>query len=401
MGGSASSIPCRDLAEKGSVVMVTGSSAARPYLQQIARQLAEKSVYLVYTSTGSCVGVDAIVNATPMQTGAAPAPASSATYWDSASSAGKACDVPAPGVIADIGVSDVFAQTCPGLELSNLDSQQVRDAHGPIQTMGFAVPANSTLTEISARAAYLVFGLGNDGGVLGPDRVSPIWNDERYIFQRSATSGTQALLAAAIGVPSASFRGKPHKSSDEVASDLLSAGATQTTANQAIGILAADYIDTQSLRAQIRVLAYQDTHQACAMYPDSTAGARDKQNVRDGHYPLWGPLHLLYKVNSSGAPTNAAVRQQIQDIVGYLTGSKALPNGVRLIDVYAQSGLIPECAMHVSRSNDGGNLVPFAPVNPCSCLYDAVATGATDCTPCSLRGDCKTDETCSFGYCEK
>jgi ABC-type phosphate transport system substrate-binding protein len=389
------------LAGKGSVVMVTGSSAAKPYLQQIARQLAEQSIYLVYASTGSCVGVDAIVNATPVRTGPAPAPASSATYWDSASSTGKACDVPAPGVIADIGVSDVFAQTCPGLELSNLDSQQVRDAHGPIQTMGFAVPANSTLTEISARAAYLVFGLGNEGGVLGPDGTSPIWNDERYIFQRSESSGTQALLAAAIGVPSASFRGKPHKSSDEVANDLLSAGAAQTTANQAIGILAADYIDTQSLRAQIRVLAYQDTHQTCAMYPDSTAGARDKQNVRDGHYPLWGPLHLLYKVDGSGAPANAAVRQQIQDIVGYLTGSKALPNGVRLIDVYAQSGLVPECAMRVSRTNDGGNLVPFAPANPCSCLYDAVATGATDCTPCALRGDCKPFETCSFGYCEK
>ncbi|HWA76925.1 MAG TPA: hypothetical protein VG937_31540 [Polyangiaceae bacterium] len=399
--GGASSISCGALAENGSVVVVAGSSAAKPYLQQIARQLAEQSIYLVYTSTGSCVGVDAIVNATPLQTGASPAPATSATYWDSASSTGKACDWPAPGVIADIGVSDVFAQTCPGFELTNLDSLQVRDAHGPIQTMGFAVPANSMLSEISARAAYLVFGLGADGGVLGPDGATPIWNDERYIFQRSATSGTQALLAAAIGVPSANFRGKPHKSSDEVASDLLSAGATQATANQAIGILAADYIDTQSLRAQIRVLAYQDTHQACAMYPDSAPGARDKQNVRDGHYPLWGPLHLMYKVDGAGAPANAKVRQQIQDIVGYLTGSKALPNGVRLIDVYAQSGLVPECAMRVSRSNDGGNLMPFTPENPCSCLYDAVATGATDCTPCSLRGDCKTDETCSFGYCQK
>lgn len=70
------------------MVTVTGSSAAKPYLQHIARQLAEQSVYLVYASTGSCVGVDAIVDATPLQTGAAAAPATAATYWDNASSTG-------------------------------------------------------------------------------------------------------------------------------------------------------------------------------------------------------------------------------------------------------------------------------------------------------------------------
>jgi ABC-type phosphate transport system substrate-binding protein len=402
-GGASGSgaVACSTLAAKGSVVYVTGSSAAKPYLQQIARQIAEQSVYLVYTSTGSCLGVDAIVNQSPVRTGPAPAPATSATYWENAASSGKACDLPAAGVTADIGISDVFAQTCPGFELTNLDSLQVRDAHGPIQTMTFAVPASSPYTEISAKAAYLVFGLGKDGGVLDAEAETPIWADESYIFQRSATSGTQALLAAAIGVPSGSFRGKTHKSSDELANDLLSASATQQSAKLAIGILAADYIDTQSLRAQIRVLAYQDTEQACAVYPDSTAGARDKQNVRDGHYPLWGPLHLLYKVDGSGAPTNVANRQAILDIVGYLAGSKALPNGLRLIDVYGQSGLVPECAMRVSRSNDGGNIEPFSPVSPCSCLFDVVATGATDCKPCSVRGDCASDEACSFGYCEK
>jgi hypothetical protein len=401
-GGSGGAVlSCQDLTEKGSVVYVTGSSAAKPYLQQIARQLAEQSVYLVYTATGSCVGVDAIVNGTAVHTGPAPAPAATASYWEDAASSAKACDLPTDGVITDIGVSDVFAESCPGFELTHLDSLQVRDAHGPIQTMAFAVPANSVHTEISATAAYLVFGLGQDGGVLDAEGATEIWNDEDYILQRSATSGTQAMIASAIGVPSARFRGKTHKSSEELSNSLLAASATQTRANLAIGILAADYIETQNLRAQIRVLAYQDAHQACAVYPDSTAGARDKRNVRDGHYPIWGPLHLLYQVDGSGVPANVAKRQQILDIVGYLAGSKALPNGVRLIDVYGQSGLVPECAMRVSRDNDGGNIEPFAPANPCSCLFDSVATGATDCAPCSVRGDCAADETCSFGYCER
>jgi len=391
---------CGDLTSKGTVVYITGSSAAKPFLQQIAQQLASSNIFIVYTSTGSCVGVDAIVNGTPMTTGASPAPAASATYWDSSSSTGVACDLPAQGVTADIGASDVFAQSCPGFDLTDLDSQQIRDAHGPIQTMTFAVPANSAYSEISAQAAYFVFGFGKNGGVLDATGTTPIWNDENYLFQRSASSGTQAMLAAAIGVPPGAWLGKPHKTSDDVAGDIQLAGQKQDTANLALGILAADYIDSKNLRAQIRVLAFQDSSQTCAVYPDSTSSAHDKRNVRDGHYPVWGPLHLLLKTDALGNPVNAANRQAITDIVGYLSGTKVLPNGVQLLDVYAQSGLVPECAMHVTRTKDGGNVTPYQPASPCSCLFEAKATGTTTCTPCKVQGDCGATQTCSQGYCE-
>jgi len=149
------------------------------------------------------------------------------------------------------------------------------------------------------------------------------------------------------------------------------------------------------------MLAYQDSHQTCAVTPDSTDTAKDKRNVRDGHYPIWGPLHLLYQVNAKGEPQNAVIRQQLSDVVGYLSGSKALPNGVTLLDVYAQSGLVPECAMQVARSADGGAITPNRPVSPCACLFEKKATGATDCTACKVQGDCGGGETCSQGYCER
>ena len=406
-GGSAGSAgaagssgkACSDLAARGTVVYITGSSAAKPFLQQIAQQVAAQGIYIVYASTGSCVGVDAILNGTPITTGPTAA-AASATYWDSSSSPGLACDLPAPGVPADIGASDVFAQSCTGYELSDLDALQIRDAHGPIQTMTFVVPANSAYFEISAQAAYFVFGFGQSGGVRDASGTSLVWNNEDLLFQRSASSGTQAMLAAAIGVPATVWKGKPHKTSDDVAADIQAAGQQQDTANQALGILAADYIDSKNLRAQVRVLGFQDSAQHCAMFPDSTSNAHDKRNVRDGHYPVWGPLHLLLKVDQSGNPINAVSRQAVTDIVGYLSGTKALPNGVQLLDVYAQSGLVPECAMHVARAKDGGNILPFAPSGPCSCLFDVKATGATSCTPCVVQGDCSGGQTCSQGYCE-
>ncbi len=392
-------IACSTLSVRGRVVYVTGSSAVKPFLQQVAQQLSTGSgIYIVYTATGSCIGVDAIVNSTPMTSGPAPAPATTAIYWDSASSTGQECYLPASGVQADIGISDVFAQTCTGFELTNLDAQGIGDAHGPIQTMTFTVPANSTYTEISAQAAYFVFGFGKDGGVMDPSGTTPIWNDETFIFQRKGSSGTQTMIAAAIGVAPTRWKGKLHQSSDDVALDLQAAGSKQDTASKAIGILAADYIETKNLRAQLHALAFQDSKQACAVYPDSTANAHDKRNVRDGHYPIWGPLHLLYKDDLAQADP---ARQAISDILGYLSGTKPLPNSVKLIDVYAQSGLVPECAMSVTRSKDGGNIVPFSPPSPCSCLFEAKATGRTSCKSCVVQGDCQADQSCSQGYCEQ
>ncbi|MFZ5892736.1 MAG: hypothetical protein ACOY0T_16880 [Myxococcota bacterium] len=398
-GGSATGVACTSLAKVSELVFLTGSSAAKPYLQQVAQQLAAQGVYLIYTSTGSCVGVDAILNGTPMTSGSAPAPAVTATYWDSAASTGKPCDLPSAGVNADLGISDVFAQTCPGFELANPDALSVRDAHGPIQTMAFVVPSNSKQFEISAQAAYLAFGFGKDAGILDANGGGPIWNDETLLFQRSASSGTQALLGAAIGVPPARFKGKPHKTSDEVAASLQNATASAADADKALGILAADYLVSNPL-LQIRPLAFQDSKQVCAVYPDSGEKTRDKRNVRDGHYPLWGPLHLLYRVDSAGNPLNPANRQRVLDIVGYLAGSKTLPNGVSLLDVYAQNGLVPECAMRVTRTKDGGNLLPFRPAAPCGCSFERRATGSTQCTPCTVQGECQPGETCSLGYCE-
>jgi ABC-type phosphate transport system substrate-binding protein len=393
---------CDSLRDSGAVVYVTGSTAAKPFLEKIAQQLSlqEEKVFIVYAALGSCSGVDAVVNATLLRTGAAPLPAS-ATYWESSASTGKPCDLPSEGVNADLGISDVFAQSCPDFGLTNLESLKIRDAHGPIQTMTFAVPSNSAYHEISQQAAYLVFGFGKDGQVNDPGGSHAIWNDESALLQRSSTSGTQAMLAAAIGVPPGRWRGKSNKSSDDVAAALQAAAKTQEAANAALGILGADYIDSRSLRAQIRPLAFQDTHQGCAVTPDSTETSKDKLNVRDGHYPIWGPLHLLYKVNAKGEPENAALRQPLLDMVGYLAGTKPLPNGVSLFDVYAQSGLVPECAMRVSRAQDGGAILPFRAESPCACLFDVRTTGSTDCQTCAVQGDCQADQSCSQGYCEQ
>src|SRR5262249_43687488 len=126
-------------------------------------------------------------------------------------------------------------------------------------------------------------------------------------------------------------------------------------ANKAIGILSSDYADDD--RAQLRVLAFQDYGQGCGYWPDSTPTAPDKQNVRDGHYPIWGPLHLLSRLDAQGLPLSSGVRTTL----GYLTGSVSLPSGENLIQLYAQRHVVPLCAMHVTRTSDGGPLKAYRP----------------------------------------
>ncbi len=43
----------------------------------------------------------------------------------------------------------------------------------------------------------------------------------------------------------------------------------------------------------MRLLPCQDAGQSCGYYPDSSATSLDKQNVRDGHCAIWGPLQRM------------------------------------------------------------------------------------------------------------
>jgi hypothetical protein len=64
------------------------------------------------------------------------------------------------------------------------------------------------------------------------------------------------------------------------------------------------------------------------------------------------------------------------------------------------SGLIPQCAMKVQRSFDGGDLSLYQPPEPCGCYFDkTVPQGITSCTPCVDETPCGTGK-CRFGYCE-
>ncbi|MET0795539.1 MAG: hypothetical protein ABW061_28730 [Polyangiaceae bacterium] len=368
--------PC---AELDNPIYVTGSSAAKPFLAEISKLLVNQSppVNIVYTAQGSCAGIDAVLNGSPVLDSAAAPP----SYWDSVDTE-QHCELPSDGVTADLGISDVFASSC--VDLPNGLPRTVGDFLGPVQTMTFVVPKASKQQSISAEAAYYVYGFGEDSGAVP-------WTDPSFIFQRSVDSGTQSMIAAAIGVPIARWLGVPTATSG----DMLQRVANSSDPEATIGILSSS--EAQDDLAALNVLAYQHFDQACGYYPDSLPTANDKRNVRDGHYALWGPLHLFAPIASDGYARNAAVRS----IIGYVSGTKTVPSGVDMIYLQAQRHFVPQCAMQVTRSDEVGALQSFAPSKACGCYYDQLTTGQTPCTPCTVASDCALPTpACNYGYCE-
>ncbi len=145
-------------------------------------------------------------------------------------------------------------------------------------------------------------------------------------------------------------------------------------------------------RSSVKPLAFQFTGQSCGYLPDSTVTAFDKQNVRDGHYAIWGPFHMLAPAGADGKPTNAYAQKVIDALSGMPTEE--------LLAAECANSLVPDCAMRVSRSAEVGAMSSYMPPMSCECAFVAAATGAapSTCTTCTTTSaGCPA---CNLGYCE-
>jgi hypothetical protein len=380
----AQAAPCSALARR---VVVTGGG--KVIIEALAKSLSATGISVIYKLQGSCKAVDAILNGAPLASGSGGMPDggmsdggtvdNSAIYWNGTTE--QTCELD-PGTLADIGISDVFASTCQSLP--NGLPNDVGDFFGPVEAYAFVVPKKSTQKAISKAAAYFVYGFGSESG------VEP-WTDANFIFQRDVNSGTQQMMSVAIGVPVEKWRGTPATSSGDLATRL----AGVADAEKAIGIVTAEVAGDE--KARLNVLAFKDTGQNCAYWPDSNSSSSDKKNVRDGHYPIWGPLHLLTKINPSGYALNDVAKE----LIAYMTGTLVPPNGFDLITLLSEVNIVPACAMRVTRTSELGPLASFAPEVSCGCYFDRVSTGVTTCTPCKMNSECPDPSmSCNYGYCE-
>ncbi len=353
-------------------------------LGRALRDDASKKLVIVFRTSGSCTNIDQIYNQTPIAAATVmqyvPSLAEDST-WTPASPT-LTCELPAAKV-PDVANSALFNSACASGQ--SPPPANVRLAEGPVQAYVMAVPQASTQTAITYEEAYFVFGFGQAG------MVAP-WISETELFIRTVTKSTLLAWAANIGVPAAKWRGVPFDGSPMVQNALK----TATDPEAALGILGAEVYDND--RANLNALAFRARGQYAAYYPDSSSAATDKQNVRDGHYTVWSPT-IWMETTTNTQPTNANARY----LINLITGAPTTPApGFDTTTIIASVGLVPDCAMRVSRTFEGGPLSRYMPAQSCSCKYESlVADPDTTCTTCTGagQGTCAAG-VCRAGFCE-
>jgi hypothetical protein len=374
-------------------VYLDGSSAFEPTVAQFAVKLAAAStpMTIVYLKPGSCAGVNSIATKADI-TG-------TATYYqlNGTTLMKPTCTLPTSGQKADIGVSDVFYGSC-GSAAPTTQPADLKDFPGPVQAMEFVVAKANTSTQyLTALEAQDIYGCGAGAAV-------STFTQATGIFCRDQNSGTQIIISDNIGLSPAT-PAPPICVSESGSGAVATAVGGYTTPAAAIGFLGADVYDSN--RSTLNALAFEAVSQTAAYYADSTSAARDRQNVRDGHYTMWGYEHMFAYVGSNGQPTSANAAK----VIGLILGTSTDAAVGDFVSIEGAAGTIPTCAMGVQKLNDSPGYLSPAATPTCTCAYVKAATGTapTSCVACGGGSDggadaaaagCTGGKTCQHGFCE-
>jgi hypothetical protein len=390
--GAVPTVACKSLVPSNrSVLYLSGSSNFQPLLQELAPAVVAKTgIVPVFRITTSCTGIRSMNPSNPTYAAdhfikdPVVASDSYAQIFLGDGSPPVSCLLGSTGVAVDVGESEIYPDSC-GTPNSPDD---VSEGLGPILPIVFAVPQVSTERAISYKAARQVFGGG--GG------VAP-WEDPGFLYVRGSGTATLRLIAKELDLTPTKIWGVDQGSAGAMAVNL--AGITDpVVAQTAIGIIGADFYDFY--RGSLKALAFQANGQSCAYVPDSTLTSKDKINVRDGHYPLWGRIHF-YTARMNGLP----VSDVAQRFVLLLTN----PNlDSAILDAFIDASFVPACAMKVKVETELGDPIrDDPPAFSCGCAFDTrVNPNKTirppGCIACTTNGDCldSTRPSCNYGYCE-
>lgn len=395
--------PCSSLPHP---VYLAGTSTGSAMIQRIAARMATSSVTYVYQAKPSCEAVQAIAAHPVGECTGEDCLSGTAEYYRFNATASDVidtfqCSIDTPTAV-DIALSDFFLNACaPGT-----DPLAVADIKGPVRPFVFVtprpVPGLKFARSVSAAEAYMVFGF-NVGNV-------PPWTDPAAVHLPGADSTTELLLSRFLHIPVDQLTGVPAAGERGVMDAMNSQMCVDRS--KVLGVVGSDFYDKHR-GDELAALAYADPNQAFAFYPDrnsypnysafpnSAVDTRDKQNVRDGHYPLWSYLHMIAHTDPD---TFEPVHPEAVRIEHYFDGSTPIGTIHNLYDVYngaVDSGLVPLCSMTVRRVEEAGPLSTYADPAPCGCAFAATGGPApTGCKTCNINGDCSSGQVCRTNFCE-
>jgi hypothetical protein len=383
---SAQAVDCADIP---NAILGIGGSAPNALVQAVSKKFAADPtapITVVYSSPGACRAMDALV---PGSNGAVKTfselNAGTGEYYDAQGNK-QTCTYPAGATtVADWGSMAQEAGTCSVGGAAVALPATVGDYIGPISGFSLIAPLDSSENAISAEAIYYIYGLG-----ITPQRAVSPWTDPASIATRGNTSAAGLLLAKAAGIPLRPL-GYKDVSTNQGAVDHVV--ATQDH-NKALGFCSTETVEAQQNVTRVKTLAYKQTGQDYAYYPNSASNTFDKKNLREGRYFLWNPHHF-FALKSKLTPNSP-----LQRFINVITSVEEIPGNQSFLDLQIAVGNVPKCAMQVDRQGDMGPLVSFQPEHGCGCYYDFKTTGTTSCKQCSASNPCGAGFECNHGYCE-
>ena len=421
----APDIDCEDLPEPK--VFVEAGDTQMTLLADLARDLrdADPPITLVYVPASTCTLVEDIFDGRPWAVPGTPfryAPSRRDvpdSQWNRATP--RQCNFPEGGQPIDVGIGATFISSCSQTVLDK-QPENIAVFNGPAQAYGFIVPEGELETAGSAitrEEAYWVFSGNGAAQNVTPWTFEPNpTNGTPSLYIRRATTSTLLTMAGNVApdiLPASLWIGYRLEGQDDRSTVVINgvAQASAPTRSGTIGILGIDLYDQR--REDLDMLAYKAAGQSYAFFPDSSASRRDKRNVRDGHYVPWGYTQYLYEVDDEGEPVKDEIKRILEIISSEtevrLVGQSDLPANQRYdrdaIDILKRNGLVPECAMKVTRSVEGGPLSVFEPGHPCHCYYESVEDPGIEaderftnrCVSCERDRDCASG-ACNRGFCE-
>lgn len=353
-------------------------------LGRALRDNTAKPITMVFLTSGSCTNIQQIYTRLPITASMQYLPSVGEDPAWTPSSPTCPCTAPTGGVVPDIANSALFNSACT----TDPPPVTVVLTEGPKQAYVLAVPLASSQTAITMEEAYFTFGFGLAG------MISP-WNDETQMYIRGTTKSTLLAWAANISVPGGKFKGTVPGMGTAKDSSPAVVAALQTSPDpeKAIGLLGAEVYDAQ--RTTLKSLAYRAQGQYAAYFADSTATSTDKKNVRDGHYTVWSPTIWMDTVDAALAP----VKPDARYVIDLIAGRTVTPlQNFDMIGVISAVGLVPDCAMGVKRSFEGGPLSLYSPAESCKCKYESLVD-ASSCATCSPTQACGSG-VCRNNFCE-
>jgi hypothetical protein len=370
---------------------IENGDTQEPLIKRVGKLLMQSGtkVRIIYRKRPTCELRDSVFNGAKMTEITTPTarPVSYIPVDPSfdVTKAAPTCTVPSDAGAAQpivLGIGATYLSSCPAAT----KPADVGVLDGPIQAYGFITTKSSSQVAITAEEGYLAYGFTGGAGEANP------WIVQDLRFKRGNTASTTLTMSSAIRLlPSQMQAHKDSGTSEDIIAGVIAA-ASSSTPDAALGILGTELYDQH--RDEIKLLAFKSFGQRYAYFPDSTSSARDKQNVRDGHYLPWSPTPYITKMNGAEI-ADPNVKRLYELVMGTRSGEDV--DGLRqVVDV----GLVPECAMKVTRAGDGADLALYDDPAPCGCYYEkSVPQGTTTCTACSDDGPCNGGK-CRHGFCE-